>query len=225
MSKLLWTLCFLATASSNIYARDVSAPVAECGQLKRDVACSIKWDFVLTPREQYQLQNWDGLKGRWVDVPGAVKVDAAPASTATVAPGKLYRVFACNSGGKDCLSSTAVWAPIWLAVADIPEFVPIKRSKADSLVDPNFPKSYQVAKSKARSTQLTQYNLYLLVNELAAIDSYDKAKQMPPMRAPNYMITSEGPQTLEESVAYNVYSTYESFRRQRLDNFRLSRAE
>ena len=95
---------------------------------------------------------------------------------------------------------------MWPSTADeIPEIVEVELFNGEI-------ETFQVSKNLDLDSQTAQYNIYLMVRELAAVGS----QNLPPMSKPYLAIGV--PDTPAEIVNMNVYMSYEKIRNGYLDH-------
>ena len=199
MSSKYYILLCIAIYASNALSNGPSPGEIVC-EMGRTDGCQLVWDIKEHQKSGYQVERFDARLNAWTieqnDVSASGMLDYP------VVPGYLYRVLGCDldkRGGaqEDCVSSTVFWAPVIPESADqIPEFVYDASGE-----------SYLVFKDARLSTQILQYNIYLLFREIKHLDisAFPKMTE-PPGR----------PETIAEKVHDNVFIHYDDQQRGQL---------
>jgi hypothetical protein len=165
-------------------------------------ACNLHWDLSATPRSAYVVEWLNPSTGQWE--PALARLFRSPFATARdLSPGRLYRVRGCNNLARkrDCVSTTAIWAPVIPKDTEIPASVPITAPGGDI-------QQAAIAREASRYTKIMQLNVYLLSDVLGRATEAG----LPPMSAP---LEPGTPGDLAHNVHHNVYSAYESVRKSR----------
>lgn len=183
-------------------------PPAKCADQTTGAPCKIGWDFVGNQRNHYWTQRWDSENVLWKTLEHSESRAVFNTGQNAVEAGHLYRVLGCNDAARSsgCITSTAVWAPVWPDnVDEIPETVDVELFNGEI-------ETFQVSKTLDLEGQTAQYNIYLMVKELALVGG----QNLPPMAKP--YLTVGVPDTPTEVVDMNVYMSYEKLRAGYLDN-------
>ena len=179
---------------------------ASCIDLTDGVACELKWSFPRSKNENYRAQVWHPESREWQDIDSRKEFQNTGQRLGAVRAGHIYRILACKNSDEDCVSSNAVWAPVWDRPEKIPDTVCVE--------GPQGPITFEVTRIDHNgvphtvSEIVTQYNMYLVHRE--ALSFFDSDAEMPPMPMPK--LKGEAPETLEEMVAFNVQQDYELIR-------------
>lgn len=199
--KLLIMAALLAVSGTS-FARGpaIEAGTAVCdARGERARKCGIRWDLSATPRAFYGVQWLDPASGQWQSA-FARRFQSPYASAGNVVSGRLYRILGCDDDGltRNCVSTTAFWAPVMPRSGDIPEIVPV--STEDGRVE-----HARISEDAHRYTRLMQLNVYLLSDLLGRTSS----AALPPMTAP---LEPGAPGDIAHDVHHNVYAAYEAAR-------------
>lgn len=181
---------------------------ASCIDLIDEVGCELKWSFPRSKNrnQSYLAQAWNPDSGAWEDLDSKKVFSRKGQRLGGVPAGHIYRILACTKAEEECVSSNAVWAPVWNRPEDIPDTVRVD--------GPQGPITFQVSRighngvPHTDSEIITQYNMYLVHRE--ALSFFDSDADMPRMLMPK--MKGEAPDTIEEMVAYNVQQDYELIR-------------
>jgi hypothetical protein len=147
------------------------------------------------------VQRFEPASARWSLVEETVGSQAGT-SSASVAPGSLYRVRACADVmiESTCAESTAFWAPLVPQSAEeIPEIVVTPSGRI-----------FQVSKTLPLESQIEQYNVYQLAVELEGAAPEQLPQMTPPAKpwgAKDF--------TAADNLARNVYEEYAQYRKPR----------
>lgn len=189
-------LVFLGLSFQHGVAQSSPSPaVTSCAQSDSG-NCRISWRFQSKSWSQYWVQQFNVTADRWVESDGPY-AESSGASTSDVPGGFLYRVVGCNDPDdrRDCEVSTVFWAPV--------------RVESEALIPaqmkgPNG-ETFSINKSGNLTTQLLQYNVYLITQMVGAIGDLSRFPAMsdPPPR------DKPGSWTFAEMVHANVYPNYE----------------
>lgn len=186
---------------------------ARCVELRQDAACELRWEFPSNKGRTYTVQQWDRAALEWRDLDERPVHSEAFTRLGALPQGKLYRVLACN---KKCLPSNVVWSIDWTRPEQMPDIVEVdmpdrKTSLSVSKVDP-------MGVPIPAVEVITQYNMYLVIREVASF--YETDIPMQQMDIPRMKGEIPAHDSIEEIVAYNVQQDYEHMRGEVLERRR-----
>lgn len=211
--KKLFLGFFLIGFSSFVGAQtSLQVGGAACDSNNESRSCKISWNLLETPRTYYRVQQWSKDYNIWRNVDNFVANTALGTQPTSVDGGELYRVFACNDldATRDCIGTTAFWAPSIPKTADESAKIPERMTYIDKDGAHN---TMLISKNGDFKSQVIQYNVYLVIQAFANADF----RELPLMTEPP-IISMENRDilTLEDVIHINVYPNYNGLREQQL---------
>jgi hypothetical protein len=197
---LLFAACVSNAADDTV----VTEGIATCRATSAQPAeCLVEWTWRRAPRTYGWIQQFDRATARWHTM-SLVSSARSGVSQDTVEDGHLYRVLGCDdvrgahgSAPSGCSTTSVFWAPYRFAtVNDIPEVV------AD-----RYGSRHTVSKNLPYEAQIAQYNVYQLMLHLEGLDR----SGLPAMTPPRPETVADW--SVWDTVAYNVHTLYEGYRR------------
>ena len=190
-------------SATNAFAYD-KQNVASCVSFLEGTSCQLRWSFPQGHKSRFFAQQWDSESGEWRNLDKSPANESIGTRIQTVSEGRIYRFLGCDD--VECESSNAVWAPDWTDPEDMPDYVEVKYP--DEIIKGMIGKTKLNGEPHSSRLVIAQHNMYLVANEAAAFLSSDA--EMPPMLRPNLRLGA--PESMEETVSYNVYMEYEGLR-------------